>query len=237
MHLFLLTVDSDLFWFSTGASLFCFACEWIYIQAYRGWPDTVETRPSSEECKQKAWTDESSAVVLSPCGRYKPNCNWYHCFKISTNWMLPGCTRLTPSIYMFNDAELIQADRILWSADLSHDPLFWLGQVFNLLPFFTWSLLIAPCCCAGCILPMLLCHPPSWLFCCSELRSSIPPPPQHLHGLCFFNPCWWGFDIHSMLCLCKLLSGNKNIESEPDAKSASVLVKWYPANVANDCEQ
>lgn len=84
MHLFLLTVDSDLFWFSTGASLFCFACERIYMQAYRGSPDTVETRPGSEECKQKVWTDESSAVVLSPCGRYKPNVNWCRCFEIST---------------------------------------------------------------------------------------------------------------------------------------------------------
>lgn len=145
MYLFLLTVESDLFWFSTGASLFCFACEWIYMQAYRGSPDTVETRPSSEECKQKVWTDESSAVVLSPCGRYKPNINWCHCFKISTKWMLPGCTRFTPSICMFNDAKLIQADRILWSADLSHDPLCW------------WE-----------------------------------GHAQHLHGLCFFNPCWWG---------------------------------------------
>lgn len=182
MHLFLLTVDSDLFWFSTGASLFCFACEWIYMQAYRGSPDTVETRPSSEECKQKVWTDESSAVVLSPWGRYKPNVNWCRCFKISTKWMLPGCTRFTPSICMFNDAELNQADRILWSADLSHDPL------------------------------------------CPASSGNL-----------FLQPLLVGFDINSMLC--KLLSGNKYIESEPGAKSASMLVKLYSANVANDCEQ
>lgn len=91
--------------------------------------------------------------------------------------MLPGCTRFAPSICMFNDAELFQADRILWSADLSHDPL-------------------------------------------------------HIHGLCFFNPCWWGLIF--ILCYVYVNYYQGIIESEPDAKSASMLVNWYSAN---DCEQ
>lgn len=55
--------------------------------------------------------------------------------------MLPGRTRFTPSICMFNDAKPVE----LVQLDPSHDPLSCLGQVFNPLQFYLVTVARAFC--------------------------------------------------------------------------------------------